>query len=99
MAEIVVTVSQTIEVPEGSRLVAVPTGDVLKILLPCGTIIRPWISFEATPLNSGDPQDVDYEDLSELDVDTGSDTNVILEADLPTISHEDADDARSLLED
>lgn len=71
MPQIRVTVSEIIQLPEGSTIVYAPTGVFSHVRLPDGTSIKPWTAYEkfAPGQEYGDPEgDVDSDELLQMDV-------------------------------
>ena len=90
MPTIKVTVSEIVDVPEGSVVILAPTGVVSAIRLPDGTEIKPWTGYEIDG-DGENPRDLSYEELSGLDVMTGLDYEreiEVVEGDVPTLNHE-----------
>ncbi len=90
MPTIKVTVSEIVDVPEGSVVVLAPTGVVSAIRLPDGTEIKPWTSYEIES-DGENSRDLSYEQLTGLDVMVGLDyerTVEVVEGDVPTVTHD-----------
>lgn len=87
MPMLTVTVSEEIEVPEGSLVVLAPTGVVSAIRLPDGTEIKPWITYE-TGADTDMPKDLSFDELTEMDVHTGLDYTRTVEGEIEEIQPE-----------
>jgi len=73
---ITLTISEEVEVPEGTQIVLAPTGVISGLRLPDGTFLKPCTSYEmyAPGEENGDPQgDADTVDLTALEVHVGLD--------------------------
>ena len=89
MPVIRVTVSENVEVPEGTQIVLAPTGVISRLRLPDGTEIKPWTVYE----NVNKEQDLSHDDLLQMNIDTGLEYEISIESidaddDLPQIQSE-----------
>jgi hypothetical protein len=92
MPKITVTVSEEMEVPEGTRVVLAPTGIVSVLRLPDGTEIKPWLAYEKNP-NGDSPEDVESPELYDLGVRIDSHDLLYdrtVEGDVEVLDHEGA---------
>lgn len=87
MPILTVTVSEDIEVPEGSVVVLAPTGVVSSIRLPDGTEVKPWITYE-TGADTDEPKDLSFDELTQLGVTSGIDYIRTVEGDIEEIQPE-----------
>lgn len=71
MAEMRITVSEIIEVPEGAEIAYAPTGLVSGIRLADGRVLKPWITYELE--EDGEASDLGHDELTALGLDTGHD--------------------------
>ena len=71
MPQIKITITETVEVPEGAEIVLAPTGVASGIRLPDQTFIKPWIAMEhfEGPNDDTDPiGDLGTRELNDLGV-------------------------------
>lgn len=71
--DVEISVKMRIEIPDGSEIETGATGLVIGFRMPCGRLIRPWVSYEIE--EDDDYRDLGYEELMSLGIDT-SDCNV-----------------------
>jgi hypothetical protein len=77
MPKIRVTVSEDVEVPEGTVIVRAPTGVISRLRLPDGTEIKPWTVYE----NVATEEEISHDDLMQMSVNTGLEYEITIEHD------------------
>jgi hypothetical protein len=68
MPQIQINLRETIEVPEGSKIVLARTGLTMGIRLPNGDLIKPWVQYERYVDPDGDGEDIGTSELMDLGV-------------------------------